>query len=158
MVGQLAFQGIPRTIEGTAVVDEHLWPPDEIGPVQDPIILQISKGQLVSIGGSSTKAAIYARWLAGKEKGVKHFCIGYHPGARLGRNICESERAFGNISIGIGTYPFHTDGIMRRPTLKADSAVVFKNGTFVPDELRALQEELFRPYLDKETIKSDSRS
>jgi 2,5-dihydroxypyridine 5,6-dioxygenase len=157
MAGQLAFQGVPNTIEGTAAIDAHLWPPEEIGPVEDPIILEISKGQMVNVGGCPSKALILNRWLDGKEKGVKHFCIGYHPGARLGRNIFECERVFGNIVIGIGTYPFHTDGIMKRPTLMADDAVILKNGTFIHDELQALQEELFRPFLDSEIIKSDSK-
>ena len=32
--GQLAFLGIPETIEGTAVIDGYMWPPDELGYIE----------------------------------------------------------------------------------------------------------------------------
>ena len=60
--GQLAFRGIPHTIEGTAVIDGYLWPPVEIGVLDEPILLTFEAGKLIEIGGSPEKAKILTRW------------------------------------------------------------------------------------------------
>ena len=158
MGGQVAFRGIPSTIEGTAIIDGYLWPPDEIGQLVDPIVLRIRKGHVINIEGCPSKSMILNKWLEGKDKEVMHFCIGFHPGAQLSGNLGEAERTFGNIVIGIGKYPFHTDGIMKNPTLKLNDSIILKNGTFIHHKLSVLEKELFRPYLHRETMRSDSKS
>lgn len=158
MAGQVAFQGIPATIEGKVVIDGYLWPPDEIGLIVDPIVLRIRKGYVTNIEGCPSKALILSNWLEGKEKRVMHFCIGFHPGAQLSGKLVEAERTFGNIVIGIGKYPFHTDGIIKNPTLKLNDAVILQNGTFVHDKLSVLEQELFRPFLVNEVVNNNSKS
>jgi 2,5-dihydroxypyridine 5,6-dioxygenase len=158
MAGQVAFQGIPDTIEGKVVIDGYLWPPDEIGQIVDPIVLRIRKGCVTNIEGCPSKSLILSNWLEGKEKTVMHFCIGFHPGAQLSGQLVEAERTFGNIVIGIGKYPFHADGIIKNPTLKLNDAVILQNGTFVHDKLSVLAQELFRPFLGNEFVNSNSKS
>jgi leucyl aminopeptidase (aminopeptidase T) len=148
MGGQVAFLGVPGTIEGTAVIDGYLSPPEEIGPLENPIVLKMSKGRVVNIDGCPSKSLILSKWLDGKEKGIEHFCIGFNPGARLSGNIVEAERAFGHIVIGLGKYPFHTDGIIKNPQLILDNKVILKNNTFIHDDLFLPSQNLFRAFDD----------
>jgi leucyl aminopeptidase (aminopeptidase T) len=136
--GQIAFQGIPGTIEGTAVVDGYLWPPKEAGQIQDPIILTVKKGYVTDIGGCPVKSKILTQWLEGKSRKVKHFCMGFHPNAKLSGGLTEAERVYGSIAIGFGDYPFHSDGIMNNPTIWVNDEILEQNGFFTHKSLPSL--------------------
>jgi leucyl aminopeptidase (aminopeptidase T) len=142
MGGQIAFNGIPETIEGTAVIDGYLWPPREIGHLDEPISLNIKKGRIIKVNGGSSKARILSEWFNGRTNEIKHFCIGFHPFARLSEKLIEAERVFGNISVGIGEYPFHTDGVIMNPTLLLNNEIIEKDGSFVHNELSILEKRL----------------
>lgn len=142
MGGQLAFHGIPETMEGTAVIDGYLWPPEEIGQIDAPIILKIRNGKVIEINDYLEKSKILDIWLDRKSKDIQHFCIGFNPGAKLSGKLMEAERVFGSISIGIGTYPFHTDGIMKDPSILVNDKVLVRDGSFVHEELAILQKKL----------------
>jgi hypothetical protein len=144
--GQLAFQGVPESIAGTAVIDTHLWPPEGIGPLELPITITIRKGSVVEIAGPSPNSKILSRWLDGKDKRIRHFCLGFHPGARAYGSLMEVERLFGCISVGIGKYPFHTDGIIKCPSIWLDDRMIEREGTLVEDDLSALGTELIQSY------------
>lgn len=140
--GQIAFNGIPETIEGTAVIDGYVWPPREIGHINEPISLEIRKGRVTDVNSNSLKSRILAEWLNGRTNEIKHFCIGFHPGARLSGALIEAERVFGCISIGIGEYHFHTDGVMINPTLLLNNNIIEKDGSFIYKELSILEKKL----------------
>lgn len=140
--GQIAFNGIPETIEGTIVIDGYVWPPQEIGQIDEPISLNIRKGRVTDVNSNSSKSKILAEWLNGRSNEIKHFCIGFHPGARLTGTLIESERVFGCISIGIGEYPFHTDGVIINPTLLLNNKIIEKDGSFIYKELSILEKRL----------------
>jgi len=142
MSGQVAFIGMPHSIQGTAVIDGSLWPPDTIGRLDHPLLLRLEKGSMISVEGSSDKAIILNQWLQGRDKQIKHFCIGFNPGARLSKNLVETERAFGHLGVGVGTFPFHTDGIIKNPTIVLDGTVLLQNQTFQDAGLMALSREL----------------
>ncbi len=142
----MAFQGISESIEGTAVIDGCLWPPREIGRLEEPIILKIRKGEIINIGGCSLKSKILDKWLNEKLKKVEHFCIGFNPGANLSGKIVEAERVFGAISIGIGKYPFHTDGIITSPSILQNGQLMELKGTFVQEELSMIEKKLIEDY------------
>ena len=144
--GQLAFQGVPETIAGTAVIDTHLWPPAGIGPLELPITITIRKGSVVEIAGPSADSKILSRWLDGKDKRIRHFCLGFHPRATTPGSLMEVERLFGCISVGIGKYPFHTDGIIKSPSIWLDDRMIEREGTPVEDDLSALGRELIQSY------------
>ncbi|MBI4687088.1 MAG: hypothetical protein HY756_04815 [Nitrospirae bacterium] len=144
MSGQLAFNGISDTIEGTAVIDGYLWPPEEIGLIKNPVHLEIKRGQVVGIRGASSEAKALDKWLDGKPKNVAHFCIGFNPGARWSGRIMEVERVFGSLSIGISTYPFHIDGVMKNPSILLDDKVIEQDGSFIHEGLSALAKDLIR--------------
>jgi leucyl aminopeptidase (aminopeptidase T) len=140
--GQLCFQALTETVEGTAVVDGYLWPPPEIGRLGDPILLTVERGRVAGMDGSASETRLLARWFEGQEIRVEHFCMGFHPTAGLSGGILEAERAFGCISIGIGKGSFHSDGVMTFPTIEMEGARLEDGGTFVPAELSRLEEEL----------------
>lgn len=140
--GQLAFLGLKNSIEGKIVIDGYLWPPDGIGQLDEPIVLTIVKGEVTAIDGSGLKSSILRDWLSGKETSLEHFCLGFNPSARLGKNMVEAERAFGHICIGFGKYPFHTDGILQNPTLVLDDTIILEDHSYLQEELQALSKEL----------------
>jgi hypothetical protein len=140
--GQVAFLGIAATIEGTAAIDGYLWPPEEIGKIDKPIFLVIKRGRVVDIGGCPTSARILKKWLDGKEKAIEHFCIGFNPGAQLSGELMEAERVFGCINIGLGKYPFHTDGVMKCPQMVVDDSVFMEGCAFMHHELCDLASQL----------------
>lgn len=144
MGGQLAFQGIPETIEGTAVIDGYLWPPKEIGHVDVPIVLNIKKGSVIEINGCPSKSKVLNRWFEGKTKEIQHFCIGFNPGAKLSGKIIEAERVSGYISVGIGRYPFHTDGIIKNPSILLNDEIMEQDGSFVHGQLSILERNLIQ--------------
>ena len=142
--GQLAFRGIPATIEGIAVIDGYLWPPAEIGLLERPIILKIEGGIVVDISGCSAKSKILARRFDGQVLQVEHFCIGFNPGARLSGKILEAERVFGCISVGLGKGLLHTDGVMTSCSMQVDQTIIEQNGSFICEELLSLKPQLLR--------------
>lgn len=149
--GQLALNGISKTIEGTAVIDGHIWPPRELGTVKEPVVLSIQRGRVVSIGGSPTNSSILNGWLKEDSKEIQHFCVGFNPGAELSGNILEAERAFGCVSIGVGRHPFHTDCVMKNPTIVLNNNTIEKDGVFVHKELSVLEKIILDNYRSKES-------
>ena len=139
--GQLVFNGVQPTINGTAVIDGYLWPPSQIGLLDEPIILEIEKGKIVEIGGNPVKAKILRQWFNGQPIPVMHFCMGFNPGARLSGNILETERMMGGISVGIGRGAFHTDGIMKDPSIEIDQHIIEENGSFKIRPIKAIERQ-----------------
>lgn len=140
--GQLSFQGIAETIEGMAVIDGYLWPPKEIGRLDTPITLKIKKGRVIEIGGCPVKSKVLNRWFGQEPKELQHFCIGFNPGATLSGKLMEAERVFGCISIGIGKYPFHMDGVIKNPSVLLDDKFIEQEGSFINEELSVLERKL----------------
>jgi leucyl aminopeptidase (aminopeptidase T) len=142
--GQLSFRGIPETIEGTAVIDGFLWPPDEIGQVDEPVVVKFARGRLIDIAGCPIASKILARRFGAETIYVEHFCVGFNPGATFGGRILEAERVFGSMTIGMGQGVLHTDGVIKSPNLIVDRDVVEENGRFLTAQLGFLQNELIR--------------
>jgi hypothetical protein len=152
MGGQLAFQGISETIEGTAVIDGYLWPPQDIGPLDIPIFMKIKKGIVTDISGCPLKSTAVNEWFKTRNKEIQHFCIGFNPGAKLTGKIMEAERVFGSLSIGIGKFPFHTDGIIKSPSMLFNNEVIEQEGFFVNGELSILARNLIQDNEDAERV------
>jgi leucyl aminopeptidase (aminopeptidase T) len=140
--GQLAFLGIPQTIEGTVVIDSFLWPPAEIGVLTEPIILKFKAGKLIQISGNSEKVDMLTRRFEDETASLEHVCFGFNPGARFTGKIVEAERVFGCLNIGFGSGLLHVDGVMRNPTVLLDGEVILDDGKFVKQELAAIEREL----------------
>jgi len=130
--GQLSFLGYPPGINGRIVVDGFLWPPKELGALHEKVILDIAKGRIVNITGGDS-ATLFDQHQPVSERNLEHVCIGLNPGARIEKNLMEAERAFGACNFGFGAYPHHTDGVVSKPTLFADSTPLIENGVVRQD-------------------------
>ena len=151
MCGQISWNCMESTINGTLVFDGALWPPAEIGLLSAPVKLTVEKGVVTKVEGGRD-ADIFRSWLAGYNDPacyrVAHYSLGFNPGvmAPTGR-IVEDERVFGGIEFGIGSQgaaimgekwdaPSHTDGTILKPTLIFDGKVFEENGIYKDEKAR----------------------
>jgi hypothetical protein len=144
MGGQLAIVPSFETVNGTLEINGCFLPPDAVGALEQPILLEIVKGQVCRIFGDVEKSATLAAWLGGSSQRIEHLCFGFNPNACSLNSVMEAERIFGALSVGIGDYPFHTDGVTLKPELILDGKPFLKNGLFVDESLLQLQEKLLR--------------
>jgi hypothetical protein len=143
--GQLSFLGVPASVQGVAVVDGYIWPPPELGALKTHVVLRIASGKVTEIAGSGREADLLQAWLKGRATDLKHFCLGFNPGAQLEGTLGEAERVFGAVTVGMGDYPFHVDAIIVRPTITVDGKLIEKDGVFVEGILAELQSQILGP-------------
>jgi leucyl aminopeptidase (aminopeptidase T) len=142
MGGQLSFRPVPRSLNGTAIIDGYQWPPNELGRLRKPLALRIERGEVTNIGGDTGAATLLESWLENRDRRVEHLCIGYNPGAGIAGSLTEAERAYGYINLGFGTYPFHTDGVMISPTLRLDDQLILDKHSFCHATLTPIEQDL----------------
>ncbi len=142
--GQLAWHGSPVPLNGVAVVDGRIWPPDELGDLETPLILTIKEGSVIDIDGCPEKVSILSDWFRGMPRAIQHLCFGFHPGAKMAGQILEAERCFGSITLGIGEGSLHTDGVIRAPSVEVDGNRFLDAGVYrhVPGKRGSLLNEL----------------
>jgi 2,5-dihydroxypyridine 5,6-dioxygenase len=156
LFGQVDWAPIEGLINGRIVFDGSVWPPQELGLLREPIILEVENGRIVEIKGGR-EAKIFERWLKGfndpRMLHIAHLSYGCNPGAKLTGNILEDERVLGVVEWGIGSQSMtfkgklglassHTDGICLNPTLTADGETVIKDGEYVHPMLRGYVNKL----------------
>lgn len=151
--GQTSWCPVEQTINGTLVFDGALWPPAEIGRLYSPITLTVEKGVITKIEGGP-EAETFKNWLAAYRDPncyrVAHYSQGFNPGVTkpTGR-IVEDERVFGCMEFGIGSQgkaimgafwnaPCHADGILLKPTILLDGAVVEQDGVYQDPKAREI--------------------
>jgi leucyl aminopeptidase (aminopeptidase T) len=155
--GQVSWCPLEETINGTLVFDGALWPPLELGLLQQPVTLTIEQGIVTTVTGGA-EARTFERWL--KNFGdsnmyrLAHYSLGFNPGvSRPTGRIVEDERVFGCIEMGIGsqgkqiggktwTAASHTDGIVLNPTIYLDGQPFEIDGRYVHPEIAAACREL----------------
>lgn len=144
--GQVSWCPIEETIDGTLVFDAALFPPAQLGILNENIKLTIKNGTIVNIEGGS-QADIFRNWLASFNDPnmyrLAHYSIGFNPGVtKATGRIVEDERIFGCIEFGFGSQgeslmgafwdaASHTDGIVSRPTIILDGKVIEENGIYL---------------------------
>jgi len=158
LFGQVDWAPIEESISGTIVFDGSVWPPEELGVLEEPIELRVEGGRVVEVKGGR-EARVFENWLKGfndpKMFNVAHLSYGCNPGARLTGNILEDERVWGVVEWGLGSQSMtfkgklglassHTDGICMDPTVWADGDKVLDRGEYVHPELRELAKKLRR--------------
>lgn len=151
LAGQISWNPIEESQNGTIVFDGAVWPPDENGLVTHPITLTVQNGVVTDVSGEGRDAEVYCSWLAAQDDAnmyrVAHWSLGFNPGVTksTGR-IVEDERVFGCVEFGIGTKgawiggepwvaPAHSDGSNLAPSLYVDGVALEENGTYVHPEL-----------------------
>ena len=151
LCGQVTVCPIEETIEGTLVFDGALFPPAEIGILQDRVVLTLEKGRITNISGGK-QAALFRDWMASWNDEnmyrLAHYSWGFNPGVvKASGRIVEDERIFGTIEMGFGSQgktlkgafwnaASHTDGIVLAPTILFDGKVFEKDGVYVDETAR----------------------
>jgi leucyl aminopeptidase (aminopeptidase T) len=148
--GQCDFGDLPGSHEGTLVFDGAVFPPEEIGPLMEPITLEVHAGRITKISGGR-EAALFERWLASWDHlamyEIAHCSYGLNPGVkRVKGDIAHDERVFGCIEFGMGAAwaeaPGHTDGVVLAPSIWADDVQLEQDGKYVHPELVELCKRL----------------
>jgi len=148
--GQTNWVPVEETVQGRAVFDGSVWPPDSVGVLFAPIALDFENGFVHQITGG-WQASRFDEWLRGfgdeNMFRFSHFSYGYNPGVlRPSARIVEDERVFGCLDIGLGSQtaplatepadaPCHTDGTILKPTIRLDGEPIEENGRYVHPEL-----------------------
>lgn len=148
--GQATVGHVAGTVEGTIVFDGALAPPFEVGVLNQPVRLEISKSKITSITGGR-EAKVFDRWLTNFEHPamyeIAHCTYGFNPGiTRCKGDIAHDERVFGCMEYGIGAAwagaPGHSDGTVLYPSVWADDVLLEEDGRYVHPELIELCREL----------------
>ena len=151
LAGQISFNPIEETQNGTLVFDGAVWPPDENGLITNPVTLTVENGVVTDIRGEGRDAAVFRSWMESQDDPnmfrIAHWSLGYNPGVTksTGR-IVEDERVFGCVEFGIGTKgawiggepwvaPAHTDGSNNAPSIYVDDEAIELDGKYVHPEL-----------------------
>lgn len=157
LCGQVTVCPIEETIEGTLVFDGALFPPAEIGVLNDKVVLTIKRGRITNIEGGP-QAQLFVNWMASWDDEnmyrLAHYSIGFNPGVTkpTGR-IVEDERIFGTIEFGFGSQgktlggafwnaASHTDGVVMAPTIIFDDKVFSKDGIYQDEKAREFCKKL----------------
>lgn len=148
--GQSGFSANIDEVSGVMVFDGAIWPPAEIGPLRQPVRLEVEAGYVTKIDGGA-EARVFEKWLAKFSNRqmyrLAHLSFGFNPGVTgITGRIVEDERVFGCLDIGIGPQnlgaPSHTDGIILHPTILTDGVEMEHDGEYVHPELHELVQRL----------------
>lgn len=156
--GQISFNPLEETQNGTVVYDGGCWPPNELGLVRSPIVCEVKNGVITSIEGPGNDAAIFKNWMAALDDPnmyrLAHWSLGFNPGVpQLTGRIVEDERVFGTVEFGMGTKgawiggePWaaaaHTDASMNLPSIYLDGEPLEVDGKYVHPEIVAICREM----------------
>ncbi len=136
--GEAFLAPVEGTTEGTLVVDGCLA---DIA-LDSPITIDIRNGNATKIRGKKAARELEAAMQAvgDASRVVAELGIGTNECARVDSDVLEAEKVFGTCHIAFGDnagfggtndVPFHTDGVILRPTLVCDDIVVMKDGVFM---------------------------
>lgn len=148
--GQSGCMIVRESVNGTMVFDGAAWPPDEVGLLNNPIIMTVTDGYITRFDGGA-EAKLYEAWLhaAGNRDALifDHFCYGFNPGVqRPTGKILEDERVFGCVQVGVGApaygSPTHSDGVVLKPSVWLDDRELQRNGQYVDPDVARLTDEL----------------
>jgi leucyl aminopeptidase (aminopeptidase T) len=138
--GETFVAPVEGSTNGVAVIDASMA---GVGKLERPITITIKDGFAVEFkGGQEAKKLKQLLDNVGSKKAfnVAELGIGTNPKARVTGVVLEDEKvagtchiAFGNNSLFGGTVdvPIHVDGVIKKPTIKADGKLIMKDGELV---------------------------
>jgi leucyl aminopeptidase (aminopeptidase T) len=117
---------------GTLVVDK-------MGEFGGNINIKVKNGYGIRFEGSQKLKATVIK--LGKDgRNIAEIGIGTNPNAKITGNVLEDEKVYGTVHMALGNnvsyggdadVPFHSDGIILKPTLEADGEVLIKDGKWM---------------------------
>ncbi len=111
-------------------------------PLDYPITIKVENGLAVSISGKKA-ATILNRQLSDltqDARNIGELGIGTNPQANPRGELIEAEKAYGTVHIALGrndsfggtvNVPFHSDGVVLKPTVYLDEKAIIRSGEFV---------------------------
>jgi leucyl aminopeptidase (aminopeptidase T) len=156
--GQTSWCPIEETINGLLVFDGAIFPPENIGLLSNPVILEFKEGYITNISGEGHEAIVYKNWIDSfgdpNMYRLAHYSQGFNPGVtKLTGRIVEDERVFGGMEFGIGSQgktvggahwnaASHTDGVVLHPTIILDGEIFEEDGVYVDPKARKICQEM----------------
>ncbi|HDK27392.1 MAG TPA: aminopeptidase [Candidatus Atribacteria bacterium] len=141
---EVCIAPIEGTAEGKIVIDGSIILPG-LGPLNEDVILHVSKGFVTRIEGSREAMLFKEALEQAQEKevfNVGEFGIGLNPKCRICGSMLEDEGVYGTIHFGIGDNhtmggsiesSMHTDVVIKNPTVTLDNKVIMNSGGYVND-------------------------
>lgn len=127
--GEVATAPIEGTANGSIVFDH-------MADYGKNVEITVKDGLATEVKNSSKLERAFKQ-LGEKARNIAEIGIGTNPKAKVIGNILEDEKVYGAVHIALGnniegggrvSIPFHKDGIIVKPTLKADGKVLIKDG------------------------------
>lgn len=137
--GETALAPVEGTAEGTVVIDHAM---DNIGLVEEPLVLHFSKGHAVSIDGGPEAATLreIIEHADDNATNLGEFAIGTLRDARLTGNLKEAKKRYGTVHFAIGDNKtlggsvwsdVHFDAVVLEPTVSVDGDIIVENGEII---------------------------
>jgi len=147
LAGQVSWSPVEKSLNGKLMADGILYPPTEIGIMNETVEFIIKEGRIITIEGAK-EAKLLRNWINQLNDQtmyrIAHISVGFNPGIPLptGR-IVEDERAFGDIDFGFGAWvgrpaAGHFDFTCRQVTITANGEKLQENGRYVHPKLSSL--------------------
>jgi|YelNatPaOPRAMG01_1025707.scaffolds.fasta_scaffold15467_7 leucyl aminopeptidase (aminopeptidase T) len=133
--GEVFVAPIENSVNGAIIFDRFPL-------TKTKLFCEVLNGKVVSMRNDINHLERIFKSLGDKARQVAEFGIGTNSKARVIGNILEDEKALGTCHFGLGNnlyfggtndVPFHSDGIINKPTVKIDGKVVMKNGKLLID-------------------------
>jgi len=110
--------------------------------LDSPIKLEIKNGRAVKISGGRAAAALnrLIKQIGPKAERIGEFGIGTNAAAQLSPEVLEAEKVYGTAHLALGNnvgfggkinVPFHSDGIILKPTVTIDGRVILKDNKII---------------------------
>ena len=124
---------------GTLVFDAALPVDDPHGAVSGaPMVIEVRAGLARSVAGPGAEdlQAIFDR-LGDDARNIAELGIGTNPATRISGNVLECEKVVGTAHVALGNslhiggatdVPFHSDGVLSRPTILAGDTPLIEDG------------------------------
>jgi len=142
---------VEGTAEGVIVADASI-PYYEIGLLEEPVRFTVADGRVTAIEGGHQATfldRLLARQGAPEVYNIAQISFGLNPHCPMEGVMLHDEGVYGTCHIGIGTSLLlggevktltHFDALMWRPTLSLDGEVVLRDGHWLLDEARVVEE------------------
>ena len=137
--GEAFIAPLEARAHGTLVFDAALPVDDPDGAVADaPMVIEVRDGLARSLTGPGAEdlQAVFDR-LGDDARNIAELGIGTNPATRISGNVLECEKVVGTAHVALGNslhiggatdVPFHSDGVINRPTILAGDTPLIEDG------------------------------
>jgi leucyl aminopeptidase (aminopeptidase T) len=154
LAGQVSWLPVEESLNGKIVADGVLYPPSEVGILQETVEFTVKDGRVVDISGGK-EARLLQDWLGvlndNTMERIAHVSLGFNPGIPVptGR-VMEDERAFGDVDFGWGAWvgrpaAGHYDITCRNVSYWAGDMQLLDKGVFVHPDLAEICRQMGVP-------------